>query len=247
MDSRKLTYAEFPSAYLVAGRRLAGRFTDNGFDEFCGWLDEIAAEVNEPLVVIPAGNFCGTGSRISETSMLSCALGLLVASADTEHVSSTTGEDIVAMVGRAKTLPWERITELVSFSGCDGPKGLQDELALYATATGPLAGVMIGYGVLVALRPEDEEWDYDVDEEQEFVSGPNSVAAIVPGLSIMRGNLLDQSPQPNAIYGVTVEQAFYDEPRPVSVDVSAKAHASRVAALGELSAQSAYHLIAHYD
>lgn len=73
------------------------------------------------------------------------------------------------------------------------------------------------------------------------------MAAVVPGLSVVRGNLMSQEPQPNALYGEEVAQALYDGPIPAVVDLSEAAHRNRAVRLGELSALSAYYLIASYD
>jgi hypothetical protein len=59
--------------------------------------------------------------------------------------------------------------------------------------------------------------------------------------------MMDQAPQPDAVYGVAVASALYDGRLPVDVDISDAAHQERVARLGHLAAQSSYYLVAHYD
>lgn len=251
VNSREFAYTDDTSAYLVAGRRLTGPFSDNGFDEFCGLLDQLARELDQPLVLLPEGNFGGSGVAISEAGLLSCALGLVVSRTDTKHIGSVTHQDMIAAVARAEALPWDKLGELISSSEKDGPRRLDDGMALYATASGPLAGVMVGYGVPVDLRrvvDEDDEDEDDWDDEDDlFFDETTGVASVVPGLRLIQGNLMDQTPQPDAVYGVEVARALYDQPKPIALDISDAAHADRVDKLGELSAQSAYHLIAHYD
>lgn len=58
---------------------------------------------------------------------------------------------------------------------------------------------------------------------------------------------MDQSAQPDAVYGVEVERALFGDIMPIQVDVSESAHSDRVRSLGDLSGQSAYHLITNYD
>lgn len=251
MQSRELTYADETSALLIAGRRLSGPFGDAGFDEVCGRADLLAAELGAPLVVVAAG-IGGSGLRVSEAGWLSCSVGLLIRRADTGRPAAASYRELTAALAGAEALPWERITELVAAGDPDGPHQLTDGVVVQATSSGPLAGVKVGYGVAVDLRPaededdedEDEDWD---DEDEPAFDETTGVAALVPGLSLIRGTLLDQSGQPDAVYGVEVARAFYDEPKPVVLDLSAAAHAERVRRLGELADQAAYHLIAHYD
>ncbi|WP_186382763.1 hypothetical protein [Amycolatopsis rhizosphaerae] len=255
MRSKELTYTDETSAYLIAGRRLSGPFSDAGFDEFCGRIDLLAGELDAPLVVVPDGNFGGSGVAVSEAGWLSCALGLLIHRADTEHPASVPYQDLTTAVARAEALPWDRISALIVACGQDGPRQLSDDVVVHATASGPLAGVKVGYGVRVDLRPiepDDEDWDDEDDDEDWDEDGPvfdetTGVAALVPGLSLIRGTLIDQTPQSDAVYGVQVGRAFYDEPKPIVLDFSEAAHAERLGRLGVLADQAAYHLIAHYD
>lgn len=62
-------------------------------------------------------------------------LGLLIGSTETDHVTPLAYEDLVSGVARAATLPWDRIAELVSDSQDDGPKELEGNIGLYATAS----------------------------------------------------------------------------------------------------------------
>lgn len=52
-----MAYIDETMAYLVAGRKLDARFGDGGFDEFSDALDELGAESEQQLVMVPAGAF----------------------------------------------------------------------------------------------------------------------------------------------------------------------------------------------
>jgi hypothetical protein len=243
----EMTYTDETSSYLVAGRVLEAEFSEGGFAEFCGWLDEVAAEAGQPIVVVPAGNFGSSGIEFSEGGLAYCALGVLIGSTDTTQLTSLAYNDLLSGVAQAEALPWDRIAEVVAFGERDGEKELNEVLGLYATATGPLAGVVVGFGVPVMLRDPDEGWEPGLDVERRFLDDPTTVAATVPGLAVVGGNGTDQTRQSTATYGVEVASELYDGRLPAPVDISAAAHADRMRRLAQLSDQSAYHLMAHYD
>ncbi|QUQ65623.1 hypothetical protein [Kutzneria sp. CA-103260] len=241
MNSKDLTFTSDSEAFLVAGRRLNGAFPDGAFERLCAAVDQLAAELQQPLVVLPAGDFTDTGVPIAEQATAPCAVGLLVRRADTYGSEPFRREDVVAALENARTLPWAAISDLAA-----PHHELADEVAMHLTACGPLAGGMVGYGVVVTLR-EEEDMYWDEDDEQNFLDDPDGAAAITPGLEIVRGNMMSQEPQYDAIYGVQVARALHEGPIPIMVDFSEAAHRERIERLGELAAQSTYHLIGHFS
>lgn len=257
-----MAYTEEPTAYLLAGRTLRIRDCEQDeFDELCARIDEMGGELHKRLVVIPEGDFTETGVPVSERVALECVVGLLVEETGT-YPALVDHEALTAALASARELPWEAIMGLVP-DLVEEPEVLArgwfgKEVGLYATACGPLAGVMLGYGVLSELR---ENYDYDdyykthdsdddedqPDDEERFLAGKDTVAAVMPALELVRGNLETQVPQSEAVYGVWVTRALWDGRMPVPVDISQAAHQDRAAKLGPLAEQSNYYLIGHYD
>jgi hypothetical protein len=241
MNSKELTFTADSQAFLIAGRQLRGEVDAVAFDKLCTGVDSLADEMGKPVVVVPAGDFTETGVPISELASLVCAVGLLVQRTDSYSPDAVSYDDLTAALADAASLPWAAIRDLA------GPdQRLADDIAVHLTACGPLAGGMLGYGVLVTLR-EEEDMTWDEDDEQNFLDVPDGPAATVPGLDLVRGNMMGQEPQYDAVYGVQVVRALYDGPIPVEIDISGASHQARLDRLGDLAGQAAYYLIGHYD
>jgi hypothetical protein len=246
MRSRELTCTEYVKAFLVAGRRLRSEATCEEFGTISGSVDRLAEELGQPVVALPPGNRnfskpsdrCGTGLYV---------VGVLAGQADChwdyESVvpSPVEHNELLAALDAARSLPWADIAALFP-----DPRWITQEAELHLMACGPLAGGKVCYGVPVELYGPEEEWDYDDHDEKKFLDDKAGPAWTTPGLDLVRGTLMNQSPQPRAVYGVRMTNAGW-EGEPVTVDVSADAHRGRVAAMGELSAQSSYYLIGYYD
>lgn len=242
MKSKELAFTSDSEAFLIAGRRLVTELDTEQFDRLCTAVDRLADDLGQPLVVLPEGDFTETGVPVSDRAGLYCAVGLLVLRADSYSHETITHDDLTAALDRARSLPWATIADLVAA----GDQWLAEDIALYLTACGPLAGGLVGHGVLVTLR-ELDELTWNEDDEQNFLDDQDGPAATTPGLDLVRGNMMGQEPHYDAVYGVQVARALYDGSLPVAVDVSAAAHQARLERLGDLAARSAYHLIGHYD
>lgn len=248
MESRELAYVDHVRAFLIAGRRLSSKATYDEFEKISLAVNRLAEALGQPVVALPHGNHDFRSPSGKPHGLY--AVGVLAGQADCHWdygsvvPSSIEHHGLVATLDSARSLPWADIAELFP-----DPQWLfTEEAELHLMACGPLAGAEIAYGVLAELYDPDDEWVYNEDEtdEERFLDDETGPAGTTPGLELIRGNLMNQDPQPRAVYGVRMTNAGW-EGEPVTVDMSAEAHRGRVAALGELSAQSAYYLIGHYD
>lgn len=243
-NSRKLAYATEPTAYLVAGRAFFGDLGEAEFDRLCSGVDELAQRLGQPLVVLPEGDRTETGVPIAGNHM-GYVLGLLADHALT-YTQRVDHEKLRAAVAAAGELPWPDLVKLAPQTD-DIIARLAQEPALYLTACGPLAGGMMGYGVVTDLECYWDDGYWHEEDETRFRVEEDGLAAQVSGLDLVRGNDTEQVPQAEAVYGVWVAKALWDMNLPVSVDISPTAHRERVAKLGSLADRAGYYLIGHFD
>jgi hypothetical protein len=160
--SSDMTFADATTATIVAGRCLACTLSPTDAEELCDAVDALAERLELPLVLLLAADFSTLPSQ-DEPNPYRGVVGLLCVTNDveTETLQAVTVEALHSAVDGARALPWAEIEALLP--PLDEP--LSVDVGLVATATGPLAGFELAFGVPAARTPADDEDHTQTDGE----------------------------------------------------------------------------------
>lgn len=228
IGSFDLVYDVSLEAHLVAGRTFYGDGTQADLQGICGRVDELAADLDVPLVVIASGPV-GDAALDPDAMQLDCVIGVHIAMAIEGELVPVSLEDVAVAAEKAQELPWDRIAELLPEGELRDSFTEVDTSAVYATATGIVAGFKLLYGVPVTSG-----------------ATRSSLDDAAPGLELLRGDPVGGGQGKDACYGLSVDVSSYDVPTTL-IDFSATAHAERKARLGGLADRAHYYLTTNFD
>jgi hypothetical protein len=225
MGSRSLHVTDTQAAHIVAGKQFFGEaLTNEDFEQLCAKIDQLGEEIGERLAILDI-SYTDMGERPDSSFTVGLHLvSLHEVETIYEPVAVPYAESLRA-VERAKALPWDRIQACI-------PEGeLRDGLVehgdpkLYAVPIGPVAGVAVSFGVLIATGSDP--------------------ATKVPGLEVQETNAHDDPP--HSVYGIDVAFGHVENGKSEPIDLSAAAHRKRQEIVGALVERAEYYVTGHFD
>lgn len=233
MDSYKISFDDITTAAIVAGRYFSSEAHPSEWEECCRRIDAFAAARRLPLVMVMAQDMLDS-FNYDQTLNTSAIVGLRVA---VTKEPTPTRIELGAMreaLERAQSVPWDEIRDLLPDRGNDRERFQREETQCWAASAGPLAGVLVAFGVPAKQDPWEEE---PVE--------PGSPQTELPDLSFVAGKNMDQEREEQGIWGVRV--AYGGDWEPKALDLGDAAHEARVAELGVLAPRAGYYFMTVYD
>jgi hypothetical protein len=246
--SAELTFAEFSTPVIVAGKLVAVGVTTEVLRELCERIDAFAKEHELKVVLLAQGPPTWPAEGVIGRALV---IGRLVAVGNHHGLTKLSVTDLRKGLGDAEALPWAELMPLLSDDRLTSPREPEweclaeadDRVQLRVFAVGAMASGMVGFGVPKRDPEYDardgEESDLDEDVDLDETDGD---------LEEVWGQDMDQKRQPRLVHGLYVGICdFHDNEGPVIIDVSPRAHKDRSARLGALAKKSGYYLVGRYD
>lgn len=239
MASVDEVFAHDPRAHLVVGRAVnLDEVTVDDLRAVCERIDAWAATTGSLAQFVVSGDFTETGvDEITGTGVL--GVPVLTVEDDLGRWPVEL-EAVDEAVTRSEHLPWEQLLALLPAGWTTGTRA---GVFPYTAATGPLAGVVLAYGVPVQ-GPDPWALDYRPDAEVVLAEAER---AAEPSLALVEVCNTGQHVRAERVYGIEVVARSYWAGPTQRVDLSLAARARHRAELGVLADRAGYYLLCHYD